>query len=136
MLLGHGIGFRGRSLGSLRHLRLLYKKRGRFKQFENTGLSWRENQSRHRLGMRYYKHELTASVIGGTDVRNFTKKESVNIEIGLALEGVKKKNIASECLKESLYSLYSSQRQVNRRVNWLLRYFKVIALIMLVGQQS
>lgn len=55
--------------------------------------------------MRCYKHELTASVIGGTDVRNFTKKESVNREIGLTLEGVKKKHIASECLKESLYSL-------------------------------
>ena len=46
--------------------------------------------------MRCYKHELTASVIGGTDVRNFTKKELVNVEMGLTLEGVKKINIASE----------------------------------------
>lgn len=44
-------------------------------------------------------------MIGGTDVRNFTKKESVNVEMGLTLEGVKKINIASEWLKEALYSL-------------------------------
>lgn len=44
-------------------------------------------------------------MIGGTDVRNFTKKELVNVEMGLTLEGVKKINIASEWLKESLYSL-------------------------------
>lgn len=65
--------------------------------------------------MRCYKHELIASVIGGTDVTNFTKKESVNVEIGLTLEGVK--NIASECLKESLYSLLFFTETDKQEVN-------------------
>lgn len=35
----------------------------------------------------------------------YKEKESVNVEMGLTLEGVKKINIASEWLKEALYSL-------------------------------
>ena len=41
--------------------------------------------------MRWCKHELTTSIIGGTVGRNFAKKESVNVLVGLTIEGFKKK---------------------------------------------